>query len=202
MPSNTPIPDLPAVYRVAIDYEQGGLTMTNVYHCFSEVVDADEIGASLAHSWAANVGLFISEQVNWIGWRTKELVPDSLEFQGSMSGETGGTGSAGGDPVTPGTCACVKIQSVRGGRRGRGRSFIGGIANSYEGADLASWSATLVSNLTDAFGDFRAALNTNDLPLVVFSRGSIDPPHDPMYNLASAESVSARYTSQRRRQFN
>jgi hypothetical protein len=70
-----------------------------------------------------------------------------------------------------------------------------------------AWSATAIGDWNDTIEQVIDDLNSNDLPLVVFSRGLVDDPGGrpdfaPSYQAVTEGQTDARFTSQRRRNFN
>jgi hypothetical protein len=202
VPSDVPIPNIPDLFRVAIDYEIGGLLCTNVYHVFQEGGGGADAAATVGQSWADNIGGIISETVDWVQSRAQELVPNTLEYVYNLSAYGTGSGDASGGAVPPGVAMCIKLLTAFGGRRGRGRTFIAGCpVSGQESADFG-WTDGFVTSAESAMDDFMNALSSGNWPLVVFSRGSIEHEHEPMYNAVTGNVANKRFTSQRRRNYN
>jgi len=185
--------NLPNVYRVAIDYTQGGLPMTNVHHVFSEVVDEDAIANSVGTRWCNAFDNMIADDVQWSKARSQELVPNSLEYEASLTGIGGGVGQYSGTPCPPGVACVIKWTTAQGGRSGRGRSYIGGCPVEGMATTEASWSATFLGIADSAASNFINNLQTDDTPLVIVSRTLEE------YYAVLLGSAQSAFGSQRRR---
>lgn len=121
-------------------------------------------GANVWHARADDIGLNpYEDQVGWI----RDFYDDIKEafhagtvisFDGALSPvndpDSGGivappwsiTGTGGGDPLSPGLCALIRWQAATGGRKGKGRTFIGPLSEGMNDSNgqISSSATTLL----------------------------------------------------------
>lgn len=155
------------------------------------LLDPSEV-AELAHGvWVANILGFQSDQISLVRCLAKfgpnDTGPDGEFIFSSVGGDAGDSGS-------PAVAFLVKKNTVVGGRRGRGRMFLPGAAESRVEPDGAVSSA-VVTGLTDGLAAFYDDFTEADLlPVVLHGEGS---PIGP--STITSFSVDPKVATQRRR---
>jgi len=187
--------NIPNLYRVSIDYVQGALPLTNVYHAYSEVVDEDDIALTFATRWASAMDNIITNTTDWVQARSQEMVPNALEFQASMTGLTSGSGAVSSDACPAGVAMVIRLLTSQGGRSGRGRTYIGGQPVTMLSSAGVEWNSTHVGIAQTAIDNLINNLTTDDIVLCVFSRVNEN------YNAVTAGVPQSSFGSQRRRNF-
>ena len=198
---SVPTPDFPNIYRVTVGYELAGLAMANVYCVAAVTGDADSVGADVAEKWAESIGVLISQDVFWTNWAAIELVPDALTATGAMSGFSPNHGTGNHNPVPPGAAMCVSLKTALGGRRHRGRNYIGGLPRDSALAAAGTWDTGAVSAMNSAYSDFVDALDGDGQALHIYSRGAEGTAHDfaPSHTLVTSWAARSTMASQRLR---
>jgi len=101
-------------------------------------------------------------------------------------------GSSAAAPLPPQNAICLSWHTGRAGRSYRGRTYLPGIGeDKVDGGGIIV--ASFVTSLVGAAYDFLAAQNTDNIPLVVFSRTLASK------ELVNAVSVDNIIDTQRRR---
>lgn len=161
-----------------------------------DIALANEEGVALADALFDAFGLVIAN-----GFTTSTTITSCLLKYGpnatgpsyEATGSISGTGA--GDAVSPNTAVLVSKSTAMGGRQGRGRMYLPGLAESEQGTGGTVSGAT-VTAIQGNFVDFDAALNA--LAVVPVLLRSADSPITVPQPI-TGWTVQSRVATQRRR---
>lgn len=162
-----PLPTITDVYRIQIVWNSNvGITPVNVFHVRASGATASGIFTSISNH--AQVNQFAGMSQGHVAQGVNITPLDghtAAEFHALGSGKW--HGSTVGSDLMPQACAVVTLRTVQRGSRGRGRMYVGPIAESAQAN--GTLDATVSGQLATAWSTFISAMDTDNAPLVIAS---------------------------------
>lgn len=181
-------PNLPDLYRVAINGQLGTLPMTNVVYVFLGGETAASIAAMVENDWPGAWNAVQSEDFEYTSVEAREMVPTGM----AVSVGSSEVGQITSQSVPPGTALCVTWSTLLGGRSHRGRSYIPGITVGQIDSTSSQW-ANSGNDLQDAANQWLTNASNDGLVPVVYSA------LHQSYQAITSGTIKTQIASQRRR---
>ena len=163
-----PLPVIADVFRVAVNYHIGTVPFTNVFHVHNASGNAEDSATTVGNAFenSSNLSALLSPNVTIDNAVSTPLDGSSTSFEHIIGG-TGDHGSANNAPVQ--VCLVTTwLTNVRG-RSHRGRTYLGGVANTLMESDGTKWKLSEATTFATAIDNFTDDLTAGDYPLHVAS---------------------------------